>query len=107
MTRTTTCDRPKLKPVNLGAAAIDVGSTMHMAAVDPACANTPVRAFGTFTQDLHELADWFKVCGLRVSRWNPPESIGSRPTRFLSSTGSRSFWSMRVTPRTCLGAKQM
>ena len=64
MTRTTTCDRPELKPVNVGAAAIDIGSTMHMAAVDPACADTPVRAFGTFTQDLHELADWFKVCGV-------------------------------------------
>src|SRR5436853_1863951 len=64
MTRTTTCDRPELKPVNVGAAAIDIGSTMHMAAVDPACADTPVRAFGTFTQDLHELANWFKACGV-------------------------------------------
>jgi transposase len=64
MTRTTTCDRPELKPVNVGAAAIDIGSTMHMAAVDPACADPPVRAFGTFTQDLHELADWFKMCGV-------------------------------------------
>src|SRR5205823_11639154 len=64
MTRTRTCDRPELKPVNVGAAAIDIGSTMHMAAVDPACADRPVRAFGTFTQDLHELADWFKVCGV-------------------------------------------
>src|SRR5438105_364198 len=54
----------QMKPVNVGAAAIDIGSTMHMAAVDPACADTPVRAFGTFTQDLHELADWFKVCGV-------------------------------------------
>ena len=47
-----------------GAAAIDIGSKMHMAAVDPTCTDTPVRAFGTFTQDLHDLADWFKTCGV-------------------------------------------
>jgi len=37
---------------------------MHMAAVTPAWTDTPVRAIGTFTQDLHELADWFKTCGV-------------------------------------------
>jgi transposase len=26
----------------------------------------PVRAFGTFTGDLHRLADWFKSCGVRT-----------------------------------------
>ncbi|MER8403047.1 transposase [Mesorhizobium sp. M1348] len=35
-----------------------------MAAVDPGCTDTPVRAFGTFTQDLHDPADWFKACGV-------------------------------------------
>jgi transposase len=65
MPKSTTGDRPELKPVNVGAAAIDIGSKMHMAAVDPTtCADTPVRAFGTFTQDLHDLADWFKACGV-------------------------------------------
>jgi transposase len=24
----------------------------------------PVRSFGTFTQDLHDLADWFTACGV-------------------------------------------
>ena len=57
-------DRAELKPVKVGAAAIDVGSKMHMAAVDPSCVDRPVRAFGTFTQDLHDLADWFKSCGV-------------------------------------------
>jgi transposase len=41
-------------------AAIDIGSTMHMAAVNPDADIMPVRAFGTFTQDLHDLADWFR-----------------------------------------------
>jgi transposase len=64
MPKRTTGDQPELKPVNVGAAAIDIGSRVHMAAVDPACTDTPVRAFGTFTQDLHDLADWFKGCGV-------------------------------------------
>ena len=55
---------PELKMVNPTAAAIDIGSTMHMAAVNPDACDTPVRAFGTFTQDLHDLADWFKSCGV-------------------------------------------
>src|SRR4030088_105793 len=64
MPRKTTDDRPELKPVNVGAAAIDIGSKMHMAAENPNCTDLPVRAFGTFTQDLHDLADWFKACGV-------------------------------------------
>ena len=57
--------RPKpydLKLINPGAAAIDIGSTMHMAAVNPDHSDMPIRAFGTFTQDLHDLADWFRSC---------------------------------------------
>jgi hypothetical protein len=64
MPKRTTGGRPELKPVNVGAAAIDIGSKMHMAAVNPASTDVPVRSFGTFTQDLHDLADWFKVCGM-------------------------------------------
>jgi transposase len=64
MPKRTSCDRAELKPVKVGAAAIDIGSKMHMAAVDPSCAERPVRAFGTFTQNLHDLADWFKSCGV-------------------------------------------
>ncbi|GGC24186.1 hypothetical protein GCM10011363_45860 [Marivita lacus] len=64
MTKTATGGHPELKMVNPTAAAIDIGSTMHMAAVNPDACDTPVRAFGTFTQDLHDLADWFKSCGV-------------------------------------------
>lgn len=53
-----------LTRMNPGAAAIDIGATMHMAAVDPDVDDTPIRAFGTFTNDLHDLADWFKACGV-------------------------------------------
>ncbi len=64
MTKIVTGDHPDLKMVNPRAAASDIGSTMHMAAVNPDACDTPVRAFGTFTQDLHDLADWFKSCGV-------------------------------------------
>jgi len=64
MPKKTTSERPELKTVNISAAAIDIGSKMHMAAVNPACTEVPVRSFGTFTQDLHELADWFTACGV-------------------------------------------
>lgn len=64
MTKLATGGHPDLKMVNPRAAAIDIGSTMHMAAVNPDACDTPVRAFGTFTQDLHDLADWFRSCGV-------------------------------------------
>lgn len=64
MTKIATGGHPDLKMVNPAAAAIDIGSTMHMAAVNPDVCDTPVRAFGTFTQDLHDLADWFDACGV-------------------------------------------
>lgn len=64
MTKIATGGHPDLKMVNPAAAAIDIGSTMHMAAVHPDACDTPVRSFGTFTQDLHDLADWFEACGV-------------------------------------------
>jgi hypothetical protein len=39
------------------AAAIDIGATMHVAAVGLDRTSDPVRSFGTSTADLHRLAD--------------------------------------------------
>lgn len=64
MTKRKSGGHPDLKMVNPNAAAVDIGSTMHMAAVNPDIDIMPVRAFGTFTQDLHDLADWFRSCGV-------------------------------------------
>lgn len=50
--------------VNPDAAAIDIGSTMHMAAINPNADDNPVRAFGTFTGDLHDMAHWLKAHGV-------------------------------------------
>jgi transposase len=46
------------------AAAVDIGATLHVAAVPPGRDPEPVRTFGTFTGDLHRLADWFASCGI-------------------------------------------
>ncbi|SDF87885.1 hypothetical protein SAMN04488245_10117 [Alloyangia pacifica] len=46
-----------------GAAAINIGSLTHTAAVNPLSRDMPVCAFGAFTQDLHALSDWGADCG--------------------------------------------
>src|SRR5580704_5468900 len=53
-------------PTHPNAAAIDIGSRMHVAAVPPDRDPEPVRAFGTCTGDLQQLADWFACCGVRT-----------------------------------------
>ena len=56
--------RMAMSPVHANAAAIDIGATLHVAAVGPDRDPEPVRSFGTFTGDLHRLAAWFKQCGV-------------------------------------------
>src|SRR5512144_278277 len=56
--------RRALPIVHPNAAAIDVGSTLLMAAVRADRTSEPVRSFGTFTTDLHRLAAWFVECGV-------------------------------------------
>jgi transposase len=55
-----------LSPVHSAAAAIDIGATLHVAAVGPDRDEQPVRTFRTFTEDLQRLADWFAGCGIRT-----------------------------------------
>lgn len=56
MPNTSSSIPQNLTCMNPGAAAIDIGSTMHMAAANPSCAEMPMRSFGTFPHDLHDLA---------------------------------------------------
>ena len=58
--------RQELSLVHPNAAAIDIGATMHVAAVGPGCDDQPVRTLQTFTADLHRLADWFAQCGVKT-----------------------------------------
>lgn len=64
MPKTRSYAPQNLTRTNPSAAAIDIGSTIHMAAVNPDSDDMPIRAFGTFTHDLHDLAAWFRSCGV-------------------------------------------
>ncbi|MGY3591857.1 hypothetical protein ACVIGB_008562 [Bradyrhizobium sp. USDA 4341] len=102
-------------PDNVGAAAIDIGSKMHMAAVDPRGQrrnDTPVRTSGTFTQDLDGLADWFKACGVtsvamestvypRRWAWSAMTST-STPRADGPADQARQVAARAITPRTAL-----
>jgi transposase len=64
--------RPKKKaqsqPVVLqhDSAGCDIGATEIFVAVPPDRTEQSVRCFGTFTEDLHALADWLKHCGIKT-----------------------------------------
>jgi transposase len=56
----------QLSTINPAAAGIDVGSQFHVVAVPPHRDCEPVRTFQSFTGDLHRLADWLVVCGIKT-----------------------------------------
>src|SRR3954451_25008656 len=56
----------QLQHVNLHAAGIDIGSTTHFVAVPPDTDPQSVRQFGTFTADLHRLAEWLTACSVQT-----------------------------------------
>ena len=61
----TTGSKP-LSVVHPHAAGLDIGAHEIVAAVSPEHDDQPVRAFGTFTVDLAQLADWFVRCGVET-----------------------------------------
>jgi transposase len=55
-----------LQRIHLHAAGIDIGSKTHFVAVPADRDPAPVRSFGTFTADLHRLADWLAACQIET-----------------------------------------
>jgi transposase len=53
-----------LAAIHPNAAGLDIGSETIVAAVPPARDQQSVRAFATFTPDLHALVDWLVACGI-------------------------------------------
>jgi transposase len=53
-----------LEQINHHAAGIDIGSREHYVAIPAGRDSVVVRSFGTFTADLHALADWLQQCGI-------------------------------------------
>jgi transposase len=64
--KSTDKDPRSIPMMHANAAAIDIGATMHTAAVSADRTSEPVRNFGTFTADLHRLVDWFTECGVET-----------------------------------------
>jgi len=55
---------PSLPVLHPHAAGIDIGAREIYVAVPPGGDPQPVRAFATFTEDLHALRDWLQACGV-------------------------------------------
>lgn len=58
-----TSELPILRP---NAAGVHIGATEIFVAVPPDRDPEPVRAFPTFTEDLHKLVDWLKACRIET-----------------------------------------
>src|SRR3954447_13819070 len=55
-----------LSALNRNAAGIDVGNSDHYVAVPNGRDPEPVQTFGSFTADLHRMAQWLKACGVET-----------------------------------------
>jgi len=55
-----------LGAVHAHAAGLDIGSEEIWVCVPEGCDATPVRRFGTYTPDLHALADWLAACQIET-----------------------------------------
>lgn len=55
-----------LEAIHLHAAGIDVGNAEHYVAVPVGRDAQPVQTFGSFTADLHRLAQWLKACHIET-----------------------------------------
>src|SRR6266446_8585227 len=53
-----------LPALNRNAAGINVGNAEHYVAVPAGRDPEPVQTFGSFTADLHRMAQWLKACGV-------------------------------------------
>jgi hypothetical protein len=53
-----------LRPVNPHAAGVDIGATEIIACVPGDATTQLVRAFGTYTIDLHAISQWFRAQGI-------------------------------------------
>jgi transposase len=65
LTRRLCAEDPGLEIVHRNAAGIDVGNQSHYVAVRPGSDPQPVREFGSWTADLHRMADWLESLGVK------------------------------------------
>ena len=69
VTKSQTVPEPKwseLPQIRSDAAGLDISEAEIVACVPSDRADKPIRSFGTFTPDLHVLADWLQACGIKT-----------------------------------------
>jgi len=57
---------PGLEVIHPNAAGIDIGNESHFVAIPPDRDAAPIREFGSWTADLHEMASWLKDHGVQT-----------------------------------------
>ncbi len=94
--RAATPVRLELQQLKLDAAGIDIGSQEHYVAVPADRDPEPVRSFGSFTPDLHEMAAWLKQCRINTVAM---ESTGVYWIPVFQILESHGFEVILVNPR--------
>jgi transposase len=94
--RAATSVRLELRQLKLDAAGIDIGSQEHYVAVPADRDPEPVRTFGSFTPDLHEMAAWLKQCHIKTVAM---ESTGVYWIPVFQILESHGFEVLLVNPR--------
>jgi len=94
--RAATSVRLELRQLKLDAAGIDIGSQEHYVAVPADRDPEPVRTFGSFTPDLHEMAAWLKQCNIKTVAM---ESTGVYWIPVFQILESHGFEVILVNPR--------
>lgn len=59
-------ENPGLEVMQPNAAGIDIGNESHFVAIPPDRDTAPIREFGSWTADLHEMARWLKEHGIQT-----------------------------------------
>ncbi len=81
------------------AAGADIGAQQIYVCIPGPDQTQIARSFGTYTADLHTLADWLVENGAsRPLPWNPPASTGSPSSRCWSNGGSTAASSAATSP---------
>ena len=95
-----------LKIVHRRAAGLDIGAREIWACVPASRTLENVRVFGTFTVDLHALADWLAACGIEtVAMEIYRRRIGFPSSSCSKHAASKSIWSTVGISSMCPAAR--
>lgn len=96
-----------LERLNARAAGIDIGAHEHYVAIPADLDEQPVRTFGCFTPDLHEMARWLKERGIETVAMESTGVYWIPVYRFWRSMGWTCGLCMRAMCAVFRGARRM